>query len=258
MPAPIYSKDITLLVTHYNRSQSLVRLLNSFHNLDIHFGGIVISDDGSKPEHLQLLQSLQAQKKIRLITAIKNSGLGHNINKGQHAVQTPYTLYVQEDFIPKEPFRDALSFALTTLQEHPELDMARFYAYFRYPYLNPVGNGFSEMIFKPLYAGYKKFYMYSDHPHLRRSNFLEKFGNYPEGIKGDATEYRMMMNFLQQKGRGIFYEDFKGLFDQVNSETEPSTMTRNSLRNSDAVLITFARNMYRHLKFNFDYHFKKT
>ena len=250
--------NITLLVTHYNRSNSLQRLLQSFQQKGFIFGDVVVSDDGSKETHINAIKKLQETFSFRLLTSEKNRGLGNNINKGQRAVTTPFTLYVQEDFVPKEPFRDALSFALNRLQEQPELDMARFYAYFRYPYSNPVGNGFSEMIFRPLYAGYKKFYIYSDHPHLRRSNFLEKFGNYPEGIKGDATEYRMMMNFLQHKGRGIFYEDFKGLFDQVNSETEPSTMTRNSLRNSDAVLITFARNMYRHLKFNFDYHFKKT
>ena len=40
------------------------------------------------------------------------------------------------------------------------------------------------MKFKIWYPGYKKFYAYSDHPHLRRSNFLEKFGRYSENTKG--------------------------------------------------------------------------
>ena len=249
--------NITLLITHYNRSNSLQRLLQSFHDMGFIFGDIVVSDDGSEEAHINAVKKLQNRFLFRLLTTEKNKGLGNNINKGQRAVNTPYTIYVQEDFVPMQPFSNALSFALTTLQNRPELDMARFYAYVRYPYLKSIGYGFSEMIFKPWSKGYKKFYIYSDHPHLRRSNFLEKFGNYPEGIKGDATEYGMMMKFLQKKGKGIFYEDFKGLFKQVNSDTEPSTMTRNSLRNSEAVLITFIRNIYRHLRFNFDYHFKK-
>ena len=249
--------NITLLITHYNRSNSLQRLLQSFYDMGFIFGDIVVSDDGSEEAHINAVKKLQNRFLFRLLTTEKNKGLGNNINKGQRAVNTPYTIYVQEDFVPMQPFSNALSFALTTLQNRPELDMARFYAYFRYPYLKYIGYGFSEMIFKPWSKGYKKFFMYSDHPHLRRSNFLEKFGNYPEGIKGDATEYGMMMKFLQKKGKGIFYEDFKGLFKQVNSDTEPSTMTRNSLRNSEAVLITFIRNIYRHLRFNFDYHFKK-
>ena len=256
MEFPLYFEEVTLLVTHYNRSQSLERLLSSFNTLQLSFAATVVSDDGSKKEHLERLINLQKKYPFTLVTTPVNKGLGNNINKGQQAVITPYTLYVQEDFVPKPSFRESFAAALYMLQQRNELDMARFYAYFKYPYLLPAGHGFSEMIFKPWYWGYRKFYMYSDHPHLRRSNFSEKFGRYPEGIKGDATEYRMMMNFLQKKGRGIFYEDYKGLFDQENSAAEPGTMKRSPLRNSDNVFITGFRNLYRHIKFNYDYHFK--
>ena len=251
--------NISLLITHYNRSSSLERLLHVLKFQDVTFAKIIVSDDGSEAEHLKRLQELNNEFSFQLITTKKNMGLGNNINKGQKAIKSTYTLYVQEDFVPLPCFKDALKNAESLLDSRPDLDIARFYAYFKYPYLKPFKNGFSEMTFTPniIYFNYRKFYMYSDHPHLRRSNFLEKFGNYPEGIKGDATEYRMMMNFLQQKGKGIFYEDFKGLFDQVNSETEPSTMKRNSLRNSDNFLIEAIRNLYRHMKFNFDYHFSK-
>ncbi|MHB8206930.1 glycosyltransferase, partial [Mucilaginibacter sp.] len=51
---------ITLLVTHYNRSASLERLLKAFVDQEIIFGDIVVSDDGSKPEHLERLKSLQS------------------------------------------------------------------------------------------------------------------------------------------------------------------------------------------------------
>ena len=245
--------SITLLVTHYNRSQSLERLLKAFEAQEIGFGDIVVSDDGSKPEHLDNLKSITDKYSFRLITTPKNAGLGNNINKGQDAVKTPYTLYVQEDFDPFPGYKKHLDDALAIMEERNDVDIVRFYAYFKYPYLKPYKNGFSEMIFKIWYPGYRKFHVYSDHPHLRRSNFLEKFGRYPEGIKGDKTEFTMAMSFNKNKGKAMIYDDPKGLFDQLNSEDEPSTMSRSDLRQSDNFVISFARAIYRNVKHTYDY-----
>lgn len=244
---------VTLLVTHYNRSQSLEQLLKSFAQLECRFEDIVVSDDGSKPEHIAYLQSLQEQFTFRLITTPKNRGLGNNINKGQDAVQTPLTLYVQEDFTPAAIFPERFEHALRLMKERQELDMVRFYAYFEYPYLKNEDNGFYEMAFNLWKPGYRKFYMYSDHPHLRRTSFFQKFGRYIEGQKGDFTEYSMMMSFLKNKGKALFYKDYTGLFTQKNSEVEPSTMTREVWRQSDNFFLSQLRHLYRHLKFNFDY-----
>lgn len=250
---------VTLLVTHYNRSGSLARLLETFKAQKNSFDEIIVSDDGSKPAEIEQLRQLEKLYEFRLLTTDHNKGLGNNINKGQDAVKTPYTLYVQEDFVPKEKFTSSFAEAVGYLNERKDLDIVRFYAYFKYPLLKPLLNGFSEMKFSPspLRWGYKKFYAYSDHPHLRRSNFLERFGRYPEGLKGDVTEYRMMMQFLKRNGKGLFYEDFKGLFDQVNSESEPSTMKRSYWREANNPVISAARHLYRHLKFNYDLHFLK-
>jgi len=253
MKEQISFPDITLLVTHYNRSGSLERLLKSFDQLGCRFGDIVVSDDGSKPEHIEKIKSLHSTYTFRLITTPKNRGLGNNINKGQDAVKTPYTVYIQEDFVPFEIFPSKLKVALDMMNERKELDMARFYAYFKYPYLTPIREGFSDMRFKIWYPGYKKFYMYSDHPHLRRSNFLEKFGRYPEGVNVEVSEYGMMMSFLKKKGKAIFYDDNKGLLDQLNSSTEPSTFKRNYRRESNNIFIAAARHLYRHLRFNYNY-----
>ena len=73
--------EITLLITHYNRSQSLERLLKSFADAGIFFGDIVVSDDGSKPEHLQFIKKIQKEYHFRLVSTPNNSGLGNNINK---------------------------------------------------------------------------------------------------------------------------------------------------------------------------------
>ncbi len=248
---------VTLLITHYNRSASLERLLLSFKNLGCMFEDIVVSDDGSKPEHVEKIKALHSSYSFRLITAVKNGGLGNNINKGQDAIKTPYTLYVQEDFVPRDVFPAILQESLQFMNDRKELDMVRFYSYFKYPYLKPVKPGVSEMDFKLWHPGYKKFYMYSDHPHLRRSNFLDKFGRYIEGKNVDVTEYGMMMSFLQHKGRALYYEDHKGIFDQINSNTEPSTTKRNYWRESNNIFVTGLRHLYRHGKFNYDYFFHK-
>lgn len=246
----IYYHDVTLLITHYNRSKSLERLLNTFRLYGIRFEDVVVSDDGSKPENLEKVKLLQQQFNFRLITTPKNKGLGNNINKGQDAVNTPYTLYVQEDFEPKPVFAQHFNDALQFMREDKGLDLARFYAYFKYPYLKPYGKGFSEMIFNkyPWANNHLKFYVYSDHPHLRRSAFFEKFGRYPEGIKGDITEYRMAVSFIKNGGKGIFFDQFNDLFYQKNSPDEPSTMGRSSWRESRNPLALTARAVYLQYK----------
>ncbi|CAM3915403.1 glycosyltransferase [Mucilaginibacter galii] len=245
---PFHFPTITLLVTHYNRSQSLARLLQAFQKQEITFGNIVVSDDGSKLEQIDKLNDLVPQYQFNLVTTPQNKGLGNNINKGQDAVTTAYTLYVQEDFDPFPDYGRHLKNALGIMNERADVDMVRFYAYFKYPYLKPYRDGFSEMIFKIWYPGYKKFHVYSDHPHLRRTTFFEKFGRYAEGIKGDRTEFLMNLSFIKKKGKAMFYEDFKGVFNQVNSSDEPSTMTRSDMRQSNNPLIAVARAVYRNVK----------
>lgn len=249
-------KDVTLLITHYNRSSSLERLLKCFNELNCSFEEIVVSDDGSRSEHLDKIKGIQSEYGFKLVTTPANKGLGNNINKGQDAVNTPYTVYIQEDFVPTELFPEKLSDAVQFMNDDPELDTVRFYAYFKYPFLQPFKSGFARMIFSasPLYTGYRKFYYYSDHPHLRRSNFFEKFGRYKEGLKVEKTEYKMMMSFLKAKGQSLFYTDFQRLFTQENSSLEPSTVKRNFWRESSNPLIILMKHTYRYIKFNIDLH----
>ena len=118
------------------------------------------------------------------------------------------------------------------------------------------------MTFKvsPFYSNHLKFYVYSDHPHLRRSTFFAKFGRYAEGIKGDITEYRMAASFIQHKGRGLIYDNFTDLFYQKNSSDEPSTMGRSSWRESKnplALAVRFVYLRFKLLKWTYDVIFKK-
>jgi len=245
--------DISLLITHYNRSNSLERLLSSFESLNCSFGNIVVSDDASEGIHIEKIHSLKNRFNLQLLRAEKNMGLGNNINKGQDAVNTSYTLYVQEDFIPLPLFPEKLMIALEYMVKMKDIDMVRFYSYRKYPYLKSLANGFSLMEFSPFSRGYEKFYYYSDHPHLRRSDFLQKFGRYEEGIRSDVTEYRMMLSFLRKRGKALYYNEHHSLFEQVNSHDEPSTVKRSDLRQTNNFLIRNIRHLYRFIKFNFNY-----
>lgn len=243
---------VTLLITHYNRSNSLGRLLKSFKELDCIFEDIVVSDDGSSVANQDNLIQLQLEFPFRIIGTLNNKGLGNNLNKGLAAIVTPYTLYVQEDFVPTVLFPVHFRDALDIMNTRKELDIVRFFANTPYPYLTPFGKGFSEMVIKPWYLNYTKIYFYGDPPHLRRKNFTQKFGTYAEGLKGDRTEYRMCISFIQKRGKGLFFDNHKQLFTQENTAQEPSTMTRKSWTTSKNPIISIVRYGYRQLRYNYD------
>jgi glycosyltransferase involved in cell wall biosynthesis len=253
--------EIALLITHYNRSRSLERLLKAFEDEHIGFNEIIVSDDCSKPEHKNHLEQLKTRFGITLVLAAKNGGLANNINKGQRAVHSPFTLYVQEDFIPTGRFYQSLKDGLALMKGDSEIDLVRFYAYRKHPYLVPVKSGFSEMKFHFWRLNAPQFTCYSDHPHLRRSNFLQKFGNYKEGIKSDRAEFRMVISFLQHKGKSLIHDDYREIFIQENSAQEPSQVGRKKFRQqiqlTDSFMIGMIRSIYRNIKYRLDYIFLK-
>ncbi|PST83373.1 glycosyl transferase family 2 [Pedobacter yulinensis] len=248
MPAQHY-ENIALLVTIYNRSASLERQLLAWEQLGVSFGEIVVSDDGSKPEHLDKVKALQERFRFRLITTPQNKGLGNNINKGQDAVTRPYTLYAQEDFVPKPAFTEHFRDAFELLEADASIDIARLFAYYPYPYTKPYARGFDELVFKWYYPGYPKFHYYSDHPHLRRSNFLEKFGRYREGENVNITEYTMTIDFLKKKGKAILFHDVYALFDEMNNADEPSTASyRPDWRTKNNIFVRALRKIFLQYK----------
>ncbi len=223
---------VTLLITHYNRSASLSRLLARFRELNCRFDEIVVSDDASKPEHQQKIKELQQEYGFRLVSTPVNKGFPANINRGLDAVKTPYSLYVQEDFIPSDICPAHLQDALGFMNDDKSLDYIRFWSFYRYPTLKPYGKGFSETIYNPWTLNHLSFFMYSDNPHLRRSNFFQRFGRYQEGIDGNIAEHNMSISYIQNKGKGLFYDEYQALFTHANSADEPSTFDRANWRQS--------------------------
>ena len=265
LPNKNHFANVALLITVYNRTSSLERLLNGFASLDVSFGEVVVSDDASPEPHLTKLKKLEKKYRFKLVSAQKNSGLGNNINKGQRVVSKPFTLYVQEDFVPRPAFVESFRNACDILISDQHVDTIRFYGYFPYPFKKPYGKGFDEMIFEPSLFKWShlKFYVYSDHPHLRRSDFLEKFGSYVEGTGpgySDYTEFQMCLAFIKNKGKGLITTTITDVFDQKNSSDEPSTMNRESWKESPNVVVRLMRQVYlvyRYLKNNVQLYFLK-
>lgn len=251
----IHFQNICLLITHYNRSKSLERLLASLQQIGASFGEVLIADDGSKKEHIDYIElELRKLYSFRLLKSPVNKGLGHNLNLGQTAVTKPFVLYIQEDFQPSANFPQVLQLSEQYMQEDASIDMARFFAHYRYPYLKPFSKDerFSISYFSYMAIRYDKIYNYSDLPHLRRKDFPVKFGRFREGIDGDRTEYWMCISFMKKRGVVLFYNDHKALFKHINSNSEPSTMLRKQLSTSQSFFIKLLRTIYRQIRYNYD------
>ena len=241
---PFKFEEVTLLITHYNRSISLGRLLMAFRDLNCVFAEIIVSDDGSGPDHLGRVRRLQDEFDFKLVTTPYNKGLGNNINKGQKEVRSPYTLYVQEDFIPAPVFPERLSESLSILNEDSQIDFIRFFALFRYPDLRSYNDHFSSVFFNKWNMSHLKFFCYSDNPHLRRSSFFKKFGEYKEGWAGDVTEFVMSLSFFRIGGKALIAKDYDKVFIHQNSNDEPSMMERKPWRHKKDFFIRVLRAVY--------------
>ncbi len=214
-----FFQDVTLFITHYNRSKSLERLLSSLTKLQCTFEEIVVSDDASRPEEMAQVRRLQEAYNFRLITTPQNKGYGNCINKGLDSINTPYTLYIQEDFVPFDIFPSHFKDALQIMNEDRSIDYIRFWAINNTKInLKPYGKGFSEMVYKFWNLSHKKFYQFSDTPNIKRNNFVSKFGRYREGIHGDLTDYYMAISFLHNKGKGLFFNNYSSLFTHDDIE----------------------------------------
>lgn len=242
MSDPCFYKDVTLLITHYNRSRSLERLLSSLDKLQCRFEDIVISDDASKTNEMEQVLRLQKIYNFRLITTPQNRGYGNCINKGQDAITTPYTLYLQEDFVPFDIFPGHFKDALQILNDDKTIDYIRFWAIGDlHINMKPYGKGFSEMIYKFWNMHHRKFYQFSDTPNIKRSNFTQKFGRYREGIHGDLTDYYMAISFLHNKGKGLFFDNYDTLFTHDDIEEGSRIRPLTNWRQNRNVFIRFIR-----------------
>lgn len=88
----------SILIMHYNRSESLLKCLYAFRSLNLENVEFVVSDYESP-------QSVQSRlKNIKVDTLLlneRNTGLASKLNYRIIACKGSYILYYQEDDIPK-------------------------------------------------------------------------------------------------------------------------------------------------------------
>ncbi|MFV8339761.1 glycosyltransferase family 2 protein [Flavobacterium sp. LB3P21] len=92
----ISKKQISFLITHYNRPDDLLQCLTAIKSLNVSNSEIVVCDDASQEEHLKTIQDYEIDQ---LIVSKTNQGLAANINKGVNACKGEYIIYCQEDFL---------------------------------------------------------------------------------------------------------------------------------------------------------------
>ncbi|MFD0989548.1 glycosyltransferase family 2 protein [Mariniflexile jejuense] len=178
---------ISILITHYNRPDDLLKCINAIRQINIEDSEIVVSDDGSDLETITEIETFGIDK---LIKSKENKGLAANINKGIAACEGDYILYCQEDFMLNPKINLLLPECITLLESNCA-DLVRFTSNFKFNKLIKLTNSMSlipKFSFKNFTQNY---YQYSDHPFITKKSFYNTYGFYLENTSGryGETEY---------------------------------------------------------------------
>jgi glycosyltransferase involved in cell wall biosynthesis len=186
--------ELSVLFITYNRSDMLEKSFQAIKACpDLKGARVLVSDDFSKPEHIERIQRMGFDK---VVLAQRNGGLGRNNNKGLRAVDTDFCLMVQDDCMLVNP--KAITQALAVLKADPSVGMVRLHGEAElFPLTKRVAAGVEYWVCDhtgPEYAALKaqpgkRLRIYSDQPHVRRRSFHEKVvGYYIEGTPMEESE----------------------------------------------------------------------
>lgn len=186
--------ELSVLFITYNRSDMLEKSFQAIKACrDLKGVKVLVSDDFSKPEHIDRMQRMGFDK---VVLAQRNGGLGRNNNKGLRAVDTDFCLMVQDDCMLVNP--DAITRSVEVLKADPTIGMVRLHGEAElFPLTKRVANGVEYWVCDhtgPEYAALKaqagkRLRIYSDQPHVRRRSFHEKVvGYYIEGTPMEESE----------------------------------------------------------------------
>lgn len=132
---------ISFLITHFNRPLDLAVCLDGIKKIPISNYEIVVSDDGSTAENIEMIKSYAVDQ---LILAAANQGLVANINKGLAACRGEYIIYCQEDFVINPEIVGVLPECFDLLQ-NKKVDMIRFTSNFQFKKTIPLTHMISRV-----------------------------------------------------------------------------------------------------------------
>lgn len=187
-------KRISLVTFSYNRSGFLHNAISYFYkNCDIPPSDIelIISDDGSSHEHIEAIKKIALKFNADKLLLHEHGGLGYNQNCGIKEASCPYIFHLQDDFalMNESKGKNIINVGIKILDTHEDIDLVCF-RYDNEPesigyYDGEIGylTTIDGIDIKRMCGG---LFTYSDGPHLKRSNFHQKYGYYEE--KGSSTK----------------------------------------------------------------------
>lgn len=211
---------LSVLITHYNRPEALAICIAAIRKLEFSVPiELVVSDDGSKPEHVKELHKLAIDT---LVTTPTNKGLASNLNRGIKACKGNYIMYVQEDFIIKPEILQVLSESMSLLDSNT-LDMVRFRANYVFNHLIPLTAHINKI---PKFS-FRNFnintFQYSDNPFLTTPAFFERLDYFLENTSGPYGETEFAIRVLNSKAKiGIADKNYFG----ANAESSSVMITK--------------------------------
>ena len=193
----ISKKQISFLITHYNRPDDLLQCIGAIKKLEVVDSEIVVCDDASQEEHLKTIQDYEIDQ---LILSKTNQGLAANINKGIKECQGEYIIYCQEDFLLNPSITSILPECLDLLQQG-KVDLIRFTSNFAFNKLIPLTNAVS-LIPKFSFQNFlQNYYQYSDHPFVTKKSFYDRYGTYLEQTSGRYGETEYAIRILKSNAK---------------------------------------------------------
>lgn len=208
-------KVLSILITHYNRSDELLECINEINEIDFGYSyEVVVSDDGSLENHVQNIKTFPIDV---LVLSDKNLGLAANLNKGIKACSGKYIIYCQEDFFIKKSLKKILPDCFDLL-DSKKIDMVRFTANYSFPKLMELSN-YVNIIPKFSFQNFKvNAFQYSDHPFITTQSFYNEYGYYLENTSGPYGETEFAIRIFKSKAKiGITKE--KQVRDNQNAES---------------------------------------
>ena len=187
---------VSVVFITYNRPDFLVEAINGIRN-NCNYPNLelIVTDDCSKPPIGKYLKDLQIDIFAKSETT---QGLGANSNKGIQAAEGKYILHHQDDFecISTEPFIEK---SIQIMQTHPDIGLVRLHHSTMFPNkidcALPDGTPYSILGFDQPKDMKNNIYIYSDHPHLKKSDFHDKSGYFTEGLEVGETEDEFCKRF---------------------------------------------------------------
>lgn len=213
--------EITILICTFERQKELAATVDALRDR-IYYPPDqlrwLICDDSSPSKYAERLSKRPGYRDlhIEVVSTDKQSGWGRNVNNGNAHVQTEFTFFIEDDYVLIQPLD--LRVGVAAMLEMPYVGMMRYrgtagdHVILHQMNVNiskwipdyQDGTGLAgNLTYCLLDCGSPTLYIYSHGAHLKRRNFHQFYGAYPEGLKLGQTEEAMahqVKNKMRENG----------------------------------------------------------